>query len=160
MKKINIIIMALLFSSTAFAAGSGDHDHGHDDAEFAVGKPFKGKPDRIVNVSMLDSMRFEFSPELKDLHHGEKIKFVVKNNGSIVHEFSVGNSEEQMKHAEMMRKMPNMMHKDPNTVSLKPGETADLNWRFMGEDTVVFACNIPGHFEAGMHHEADIEAAH
>jgi uncharacterized cupredoxin-like copper-binding protein len=27
----------------------------------------------------------------------------------------------------------------------------------MGKDTVVFACNIPGHFEAGMQHALAIE---
>lgn len=162
MKQIQFLILFTIFSSTAFAAGSGGHSHGeshgHEGAQFGVGQPFNGKPDRTVMVSMLDTMRFEFSPELTDLHQGEVIKFVVKNDGSIVHEFSIGNSEEQMQHAEMMRKMPNMMHKDPNTVSLKPGEVANLTWRFMGKDKVVFACNIPGHFEAGMHHDIAIDS--
>ncbi|MDH3219117.1 MAG: hypothetical protein OEO19_06245 [Gammaproteobacteria bacterium] len=52
----------------------------------------------------------------------------------------------------MMQKMPDMKHNDPNTVSLAPGESTSLTWKFMGKDTVVFACNIPGHFEAGMKH--------
>jgi uncharacterized cupredoxin-like copper-binding protein len=65
-------------------------------------------------------------------------------------EFSIGNAEDQVKHANMMQKMPDMKHSDPNTVSLAPGESAKLSWKFMGKDTVVFACNIPGHFEAGM----------
>ena len=56
-----------------------------------------------------------------------------------------------------MRKMPDMKHKDPNTVSLAPGESAMLSWRFKGSDTVVFACNIPGHFEAGMKQIAAIK---
>jgi len=43
-----------------------------------------------------------------------------------------------------------MKHNDPDTVSLAPGELAKLSWEFMGKDRVVFACNIPGHFEAGM----------
>ena len=53
----------------------------------------------------------------------------------------------------MMREMPNMEHKDPNAVILEPGESATLKWRFKGGETVVFACNIPGHYEAGMHHQ-------
>ncbi len=39
-----------------------------------------------------------------------------------------------------------MKHNDPDTVSLAPGELAKLSWEFMGKDTVVFACNISGHF--------------
>jgi len=31
-----------------------------------------------------------------------------------------------------------------------PGETEELIWRFGKLDTVLVACNIPGHFEAGM----------
>jgi uncharacterized cupredoxin-like copper-binding protein len=76
----------------------------------------------------------------------------LRNDGSIQHEFSIGNAEDQVKHAIMMQKTPDMKHSDPNTVSLPPGESTTLSWKFMGTDTVVFACNIPGHFEAGMKH--------
>ncbi len=107
---------------------------------------------------MLDSMRFVFDPELESLVAGEVVEFIVRNDGRIRHEFSVGNAEEQARHAEMMRKMPNMKHADPNAVTLDPGETGVVKWRFAGDDTVVFACNIPGHFEAGMLHRVKIEA--
>ena len=50
----------------------------------------------------------------------------------------------------MMRQMPNMVHDDPNTVTVEPGQTRELTWRFDGEQPVVFACNIPGHAEARM----------
>lgn len=139
----------MIFMPT-FVIASGTHKHNHDDDKFSVGEPGKGAPDRQVKVSMLDTMRFVFDPELNSLRHGEMIEFVVTNNGVIKHEFSIGNAEDQVKHAEMMRKMPDMDHQDPNTVSLTAGETARISWRFMGNDTVVFACNIPGHFEAGM----------
>jgi uncharacterized cupredoxin-like copper-binding protein len=137
-----------LFSSALVA--SGTHSHSHDAMKFSVGEPGKGSPDRVISVSMLDSMRFIFTPALGELKQGETIEFQVKNDGSIQHEFSIGNAEDQIKHAQMMQKMPDMEHSDPNTVSLSPGESATLAWKFMGEDTVVFACNIPGHFEAGM----------
>ena len=104
-------------------------------------------------------MQFVFEPRLSNLMDGETIEFIVTNDGAIRHEFSIGNAEDQVKHAEMMRKMPNMVHEDPNTVSLAAGETARLSWRFIGKDTVVFACNIPGHFEAGMKHVLPITTA-
>ncbi len=153
--KIKFFILPfLIFPALALAAGSDDHSHGHD--TYSVGMPGKGKPDRRISVSMRDSMRFVFEPVLRSLKHGETIEFLVSNDGAIRHEFSIGNAEDQVKHAAMMRKMPDMDHDDPNTVSLEAGKTGKLSWRFMGEDTVVFACNIPGHFEAGMKHELAI----
>ncbi len=137
-----------LFSSASMA--SGTHSHSHDKAKFSVGEPGQGAPDRSISVSMQDTMRFVLEPALGSLKHGETIEFNVRNDGQIQHEFSIGNAEDQVKHADMMQKMPDMKHEDPNTVSLAPGESAQLTWKFMGNDTVVFACNIPGHFEAGM----------
>jgi uncharacterized cupredoxin-like copper-binding protein len=113
---------------------SGTHDHSHDNMKFSVGEPGKGIPDRSISVSMQDTMRFVFEPVLGELKNGETIEFNVRNDGQIQHEFSIGNAEDQVK------------------VSLVPGESATLSWKFMGKDTVVFACNIPGHFEAGMKH--------
>ena len=144
--------LACILFLPALAMAAGTHEHSHDDEKFSVGEPGKGSPDRVIKVSMLDSMRFVFEPQLDTLRHGETIEFVVTNDGVIQHEFSIGNAEDQVKHAEMMRKMPNMVHEDPNTISLAAGETGRLSWRFLGDDTVVFACNVPGHFEAGMKH--------
>jgi len=158
-----LISSIFIFVSTfAIAAGSGDHSHNHEHKHgggmYAVGEPAAGQIDRHISVSMLDTMRFVFSPTLETLESGESIKFTVRNDGKIKHEFSIGNTKEQMAHAEMMRRMPNLHHADPNTVSLEPGESATLAWKFMGKDTVVFACNIPGHFEAGMHHDVQISS--
>ena len=148
MKFITETIALVLFSSSLMAAGT--HSHGHDGTKYSVGEPGKGVPDRSIAVSMRDTMRFVLEPDLGEIKHGETIEFNVRNDGQIQHEFSIGNAEDQVKHAAMMREMPNMKHNDPNTVSLAPGESAKLSWKFMGKDTVVFACNIPGHFEAGM----------
>ena len=150
MKHLIKVVVLSLVSSTLLA--SGTHSHEHAEMKYSVGNPGKGAPDRVISVSMQDSMRFEFSPELGTLKDGETIEFRVRNDGQIQHEFSIGNSEDQVKHAIMMQKMPDMKHNDPNTVSLAPGESTILTWKFMGKDTVVFACNIPGHFEAGMKH--------
>jgi uncharacterized cupredoxin-like copper-binding protein len=155
MKHLAKILFLGIFSSTLMA--SGTHSHSHDNMKYSVGEPGKGTPDRIISVSMQDTMRFDFAPELGALKQGETIEFHVRNDGSIRHEFSIGNSEDQVKHALMMQKMPDMKHSDPNTVSLEPGESATLSWKFMGADTVVFACNIPGHFEAGMKQVQAIE---
>lgn len=148
MKYVIKILLLSLVSSTIMA--SGTHSHSHDKMKYSVGEPGKGIPDRRITVSMQDTMRYIFEPDLVSLKQDETIEFLVRNDGKIQHEFSIGNTEDQVKHAQMMQRMPDMKHNDPNTVSLAPGESTTLSWKFMGKDTVVFACNIPGHFEAGM----------
>ena len=39
---------------------------------------------------------------------------------------------------------------DANAVFLKAGETRELVWRFGKAGRIEFACNVPGHYEAGM----------
>ena len=119
MKQVFKIVLMSLFSSSVMAGGT--HSHGHENMKYSVGEPGKGTPNRVILVSMQDTMRFEFSPELGSLKDGETIEFRVRNDGSIQHEFSIGNAEDQVKHAIMMQKMPDMKHSDPNTVSLLPG---------------------------------------
>lgn len=47
-----------------------------------------------------------------------------------------------------------MAHDDPNALLLEPGESGEVTWRFdtLPAEKVVlqFACNVPGHYEAGM----------
>lgn len=125
------------------------HDHGG--ASYSVGEPADAaEADRTVEVVMSDVMTYTFTPDLSSINNGEVINFVVINDGKINHEFSIGNAEDQKEHATMMAQMPNMVHDDPNTVTVQPGQSKSLAWRFQGDDLVVFACNIPGHYQAGM----------
>ncbi|MFU2328588.1 plastocyanin/azurin family copper-binding protein [Pseudomonas sp. NFX98] len=43
-----------------------------------------------------------------------------------------------------------MKHDDPNSVLVEPGKTAELTWTFSKATNLEFACNIPGHYQAGM----------
>jgi len=136
------------------AHGHGNAHHGGEQAGMGhasvVGGPAKvTAASRTINVDLLDSMRFSFDSPL-ELERGEAVRFIVTNRGQIRHEFSIGSETEQDSHRAMMRNMPNMVHQDPNAVTVEPGETRELVWRFDGEQPVVFACNIPGHAEAGM----------
>lgn len=132
-------------------ADQGAHHHGNTSVS-ASGEP--GKPENVtktIELTAVDAMRFKFedAPEIKS---GDVVRFVVTNTGQINHEFSIGNAKEQQAHQVMMRKMPDMVHEDGNSITLKPGETRELIWKFHGDPKVVFACNIPGHAEAGMMH--------
>lgn len=129
------------------------HQHKSQNTKHAdsVGEPISASQRiRTVRVAMSDNMSYTFEPSLDHLLNGEVIKFVVTNTGKINHEFSIGNRTDQIKHAEMMRTMKNMVHQDGNTITVAPGATGSITWQFTGNETVVFACNIPGHYQAGM----------
>tara|TARA_R110002111_G_scaffold151735_1_gene218458 strand:- start:1094 stop:1660 length:567 start_codon:yes stop_codon:yes gene_type:complete len=129
-------------------AGHGVHEHSGEGSP--VGQPAAGsKATKTIHVTTLDTMRYKFA-SMPNLTSGDIVKFVVTNNGQIAHEFSIGDEEEQMVHRKMMREMPNMVHEDGNTITIKPGVSKELTWQFKGGREVVFACNIPGHYEAGM----------
>jgi uncharacterized cupredoxin-like copper-binding protein len=137
------------------------HGHGsHDSHASSVGEPSqRAAANKVIKVEATDDMKFNFSENL-DIKEGEVITFVVTNNGDMRHEFSIGSNEEQKAHREMMRKMPNMKHEDGNTITVEAGQTKELTWKFKGNEKVVMACNIPGHFEAGMHAMAKIGMHH
>jgi len=141
--------------------GKSDHsmeqEHVHSESAGPVGSPAPpSTAKRTVQVSLTDQMRINFSEDLTAIKSGTVIQFVVTNEGKIPHEFSIGNQAEQQQHAQMMREMPGMTHADGNTVTVQPGATRALTWNFEGDDTVIFACNIPGHYEAGMFQKASL----
>ncbi|MBL4679836.1 MAG: nuclear transport factor 2 family protein [Pseudomonadales bacterium] len=153
-------LFLLCFTSTSVMA-SGTHEHGHGaEAEpSSVGVPADAAmANRTIYVNAKDTMRFEFTESL-NIQPGEIITFVITNQGMISHEFSIGDSAEQKEHSIMMQKMPNMVHEDGNTVTIAPGQTKEITWEFSENAEVVFACNIPGHFEAGMFTNATVESS-
>lgn len=136
---------------------SGDSHSGAVHAASGVGSPARAKDaGKVISVTMLDTMRYEFDRPLT-IKGGDIVRFTVVNKGKLRHEFSIGDVAEQQQHAAMMREMPDMMHKDGNTLSLESGESGEITWRFEGDEEVVFACNIPGHFEAGMFRKLMLE---
>lgn len=140
-----ILAAAGLFLALACTAALA---HENDGASSA-GKPGDAKTvTRTVAVTMFDTMRFE--PPTIAVRKGETIRFVVRNEGKVRHEMTLGSTQELKEHADMMRAMPTMTHHDSNSVTVEPGQTGDLVWQFTRAGTVAFACLQPGHFEAGM----------
>ncbi len=154
---------SLLFAGAAIAHGDEDHaakpdakpaadaaghahEHGESDAIGEAGAT--GKVDRTVTVTMTDSMRFV--PENVAVKQGETIKFVVKNAGQLRHEMVLGTEKELKEHYEMMKKFPEMEHADPQQVTVAPGKTGEIVWRFTKSGKIDFACLQPGHYDAGM----------
>ncbi|MGY5511758.1 copper-resistant cuproprotein CopI [Vibrio antiquarius] len=117
----------------------------------AVGMPANGeKPDKVVHVLLTDDMKITFKKDVT-IEPDDVVQFVVMNTGKINHEFTIGSAEEQLKHREMMKTTSgDHMHDSGNAVTVEPGKAKQLLWHFHGDKNVEFACNIPGHAEAGM----------
>ena len=116
----------------------------------AVGMPAPGaKPDKVVHVLLSDDMKITFKQE-GTIKPNDVVQFVVMNTGKIDHEFTLGSATEMLAHREMMKTMAHHEHDSGNAVTVKPGKAKQLMWHFHGETQVEFACNLPGHAEAGM----------
>lgn len=115
-----------------------------------VGMPAEmGKPDKVLHVMLNDDMTIKFKEKV-NIELNDVVQFVVINLGRIDHEFTIGSAKKQLEHRKMMKAMPHHEHDSGNAVTVKPGKTKQLLWHFNGNNKVEFACNIPGHAEAGM----------
>ncbi len=103
---------------------------------------------RTVAIDTIDSMTFD--PGAIDVSAGEVVTFAVTNRGQVVHEFTLGDAAMQQEHADAMAHMPDgIAHEQANSVTVQPGETKQLTWRF-GDTAIEYGCHEPGHYEAGM----------
>ena len=111
-----------------------------------------------------------FEPKGVQVKAGETVRFVLVNKGQLLHEFNLGDAAMHARHQQEMLKMQQsgmltptgmkhhdmghgtmeMKHDDPNSVLVEPGKTAELTWTFAKATDLEFACNLPGHYQAGM----------
>lgn len=140
---IGVVILTGMMGATAFA---------HEGEHFSAGEPGDAKrPARIVQVTMREGDgKMEFIPNKVEVRKGEQIKFVIRNNGALDHEFVLASTADNLKHAELMKKYPDMEHDDPNAKRVAPGKVDDVVWKFTKAGTFEFSCLIPGHRESGM----------
>ena len=104
---------------------------------------------RTVVVGMDDSMRF--SPGRMAVARGETLKIVARNDGQAMHEMVLGTHMEIEELRKLMRRDPHRAHAAPNMAHVAPGASEPIVWRFDQPGTLVYACLLPGHYEAGMH---------
>ncbi|MHC8351679.1 cupredoxin domain-containing protein [Pseudomonas sp. RT4P38] len=159
--------IALFLGSTAIASVG----HGKDD----IGQPgAAAEVTRTIEVKMGD---ISFVPKNIDVKPGETVRFVLRNEGSLLHEFNIGKAAAHAAHQKEMvamfqngtlsptghgqamsdmghnmggMKMVGMEHNDPNSVLIEPGATKELIWTFSKSTGLEFACNVPGHYQSGM----------
>ena len=165
---LNGLAAALLLSATT-AAGA---------ASGAGGQP--GDPQQVtrtIEVVMRDNY---FEPEQLSFAAGETVRLKVRNEGALVHEFNIGTAAMHEAHQGQMQMMVDhgvirgdhlnrelmkmdmggghsMAHDHANSLLLEPGQEAELVWKFDHADHLEFACNVPGHYQAGMMGGIDVE---
>ena len=103
---------------------------------------------RTIEINMSDTMRF--TPDKIEVAQGETIKFVIKNQGKMLHELVIGTRKELEAHAALMLKFPNMEHDEPYMAHVAVGKSSDMVWTFNKAGDFDFACLVAGHYQAGM----------
>ena len=160
MKIIKIIFTLLFLNSLAYA-----------DKNMKIGsKGNETDVTRVIKVVMYDNY---YEPSSFQIKEGETVKFEVENAGMLVHEFNIANKMMHMKHQpemikmaengillafsidkEKMKKMAkmdkSMGHSHSNSVLLEPKQKGDIIWKFDNAVNIEVACNVPGHYQAGM----------
>ena len=166
MRLIKFIILFLFLHSFAYA-----------DKNMKIGsKGNESEVSRVIKVVMYDNY---YEPSSFQIKAGETIKFEVENAGMLVHEFNIANKMMHMKHQPEMEKMAEngillaffidkekmkkmakmdktMGHSHSNSVLLEPKEKGSIVWKFDNAVNIEIACNVPGHYQAGMIAKADI----
>lgn len=150
--KTALRLSCLLLAACLIQAGPVRADPGHGHESFSAGEP--GNPKRKARTVLITMREGDgkmlFAPDRIEIKRGEQIRFVLTNSGELEHEFVLATTDENVKHAEEMKKNPDMEHDDPNAKRVAPKKKSELLWRFTKRGTFEYGCLIPGHREAGM----------
>jgi len=160
MKIVKLLFILMCFNSLAYA-----------DKNMKIGsKGNENDISRVIKVIMYDNY---YEPSSFQINAGETIKFEVENAGELVHEFNIANKMMHINHQPEMEKMvdneilfadsidknkmkkmakidKSMGHSHSNSVLLEPKQKGNIIWRFDNAVNIEVACNVPGHYQAGM----------
>ena len=167
MFKIFLTFVFILFSYKLYA-----------DKNMMIGTLGKSEEvNRTIKVIMYDNY---YEPNNFNIKSGETIKFEVVNAGELVHEFNIANAMMHKKHQPEMEKMveneilladsidkdkmkkmakmdKSMAHSHSNSVLLEPKQKGEIIWKFDNAVNIEIACNVPGHYQAGMIAKANVD---
>ena len=158
----NILYRLIIVFGTLLCTPVVAHEGNFQSSLF--GEP--GKPSQVDRVVKVDMKNMRFDPSQISVKSGETIRFFVTNSDQIDHEFVIGDAASQTEHRKEMAQMAEMIamghvmnHTDLNAVSVRPGETKTLVWKFSRSGKFEIDCNIAGHFESGMTGIVDVVPA-
>jgi uncharacterized cupredoxin-like copper-binding protein len=107
----------------------------------ATARPTDGTVRITIHFSHFDPDRIRVEP-------GQTVRFVIRNNDPIDHEFILGDGHVQLVHEEGTE-----AHHLPRRgeVSIPPGETVVTTYTFPDTTgSLIFGCHLPGHYAYGM----------
>lgn len=110
---------------------------------------------RQIQVTMTDDLRFQ--PAQMQVKAGEAVEFVVRNDGTIRHEFFLGGEDEQSSHEMEMGEIGGMHDDEANGISVEPGQSKTLRHMFAEAGSIIAGCHETGHYAAGMKAEISVE---
>ncbi|MGC5700539.1 cupredoxin family protein [Pseudomonas sp. NFXW11] len=162
----------MLLSASLWASPAGSYDFGQPapaakatrSVEVVMGdmsfnpKALEIKAGETVRFVLINKgqLLHEFNlgnPAMHAAHQQEMLK--MQQSGMLTPTGMQGMDHGSMDHGSMgqgsMAGMDHgMRHDDPNSVLVEPGKQAELTWTFSKSGSLEFACNIPGHYQAGM----------
>jgi len=146
--------MIAVASSLAGTALAVQEEHQHEQTTVGAGQTAFGEPGnardvtRTIELSLRDTMIVV--PARLGVTQGQTVRLHIKNSGKLTHEFVLGARADIAEHWQMMKAMPKMRHAEANAVSVAPGTTAEIVWRFSEPGKFLYVCLLPLHWEAGM----------
>jgi len=149
-----VLPLSVLLALYSYSYAHGEKQHESEPETFdAVTTEFgrytpELEPSQSIDISMADTMRF--TPSDLKINKGDVVKFVVSNDGALLHEFVLGTAPSLIEHAALMVKFPNMEHEEAYMAHVDSGESMEIIWQFTESGSFEFGCLLPGHFEAGM----------
>lgn len=111
-----------------------------------------------VEITMIDNA---FEPTALDVKLGDEITFRFRNDGELDHDAIIGTDDDQADHEQEMNgeraagedhgtAMGHEADKDTDAITVPPGKTGELTYRFEKAGTILIGCHEPGHYKAGM----------
>ncbi len=68
----------------------------------------------------------------------------------VENEILLADKIDRKKMKELAKEDHSMSHSHANSVLLEPNKSAEIIWKFNTSAELEAACNVPGHYEAGM----------
>ena len=169
-------VAALVVGFPAALQAAGDHgkSYGHAGASDEIDRTVQveasgmrfshqqiltepGQTVRFV-VSNTGETQHEFTigpPKVQQAHRAEMREMMGDTHGNQDHHGGDGHHGDDGHHDDQAGSMghgtASSGHGHANSVMVQPGETKELIWHFAEVEDVRFGCNVPGHYQAGMH---------
>ena len=145
-RRLEMTLVVAVVALVAAACGTDDDGGATTDAG----------NDGTVDVEMVD---IAFEPKTMTVQRGETVTFRFTNSGKVAHDAFIGDTEAQKDHEEEMREGSGAHHGSDtkDAITVDAGDTGTLTYTFNEPGEIEIGCHQPGHYEAGMKIEVEVE---